>query len=52
MSAPTMAADDLNEMIQTEEGFEAFAFIAVGKPMHDKEPKTKKPLQEIFKLIE
>src|SRR6056297_3491200 len=52
MSAPTMAADNLNEMIQTEEGFEAFAFIAVGKPMHDKEPKTKKPLQEIFKLIE
>lgn len=52
MSAPTMAADDLNEMIQTEEGFEAFAFVAVGKPKHDKEPKAKKPLQEIFKLIE
>ena len=52
MSAPTMAAAELDEMIQTEDDYEAFAFIAVGVPKQDKEPKAKKPVEEIFKLID
>ncbi|MCF8218821.1 MAG: nitroreductase family protein [Bacteroidales bacterium] len=52
MSAPTMAAEKLDDMIQTEKDYETFAFIAVGVPKQHKEPKAKKPVEEIFKLIE
>lgn len=52
MSAPTMAANELDSMIRTEENFETFAFIAIGKPKQDKMPKAKKPVDEIFKLID
>ncbi|MCF8331891.1 MAG: nitroreductase family protein [Bacteroidales bacterium] len=51
MSAPTMASKELDEIFKTDSNYETVAFIAVGKPKQEKMPKAKKPVDEIFKLI-
>ncbi|MGM0496901.1 MAG: nitroreductase family protein [Bacteroidota bacterium] len=52
MSAPMMAKDGLESLIELEEPYSLVAFVAVGVPEKDMKPKEKKPLEEIFKLIE
>lgn len=52
MSAPVMAAGELDELTKTEEGYETVAFVAVGVPKAEKAPKAKKPLEDIFKLLD
>mgnify|MGYP006283151899 FL=1 len=52
LSAPMMAKDGLESLIEVEEPYHLVAFVAVGVPEKDMKPKEKKPLEEIFKLIE
>lgn len=52
MSAPMIAKDGLESLIEVEKSYQLVAFVAVGVPEQDKKPKEKKPLEEIFKLIE
>lgn len=52
MSAPMMAKEGLESLIELEEPYSLVAFVAVGVPEKDMKPKEKKPLEEIFKLIE
>lgn len=50
MSAPAMAADEIDHILSVDSNYHVAAFVAVGKPQADKEPKNKKPLGEIFEL--
>lgn len=52
LSAPMMAKESLEEILSVEKPYHLVAFVAVGKPTRDKEPKQKKPLEEIFELID
>ncbi|MFO8236274.1 MAG: nitroreductase family protein [Bacteroidales bacterium] len=52
MSAPMIAKEDLEEIIGVKENAHLIAFVALGVPAQDVKPKEKKPLDEIFKLIE
>lgn len=52
LSAPMMAKEALEELIGIEEPYHLMAFVAVGVPAKDIKPKEKKPLEEIFKLID
>ncbi len=52
LSAPMMAKEDLEQIIGIEEPFHLMAFVAVGVPDRQVRPKEKKPLDEIFELIE
>ena len=52
LSAPMMAKDGLESLIEVEEPYHLVAFVAVGVSEKDMKPKEKKPLEEIFKLIE
>ena len=52
MSAPIMAKDGLESLIKTEKPYSLVAFVAVGVPEKNMKPKEKKPLEEIFKLID
>lgn len=52
LSAPMMAKESLEKILKVESPYHLIAFVAVGKPARDLQPKSKKPLDEIFKLIE
>mgnify|MGYP006286145179 FL=1 len=52
LSAPMMAKDDLEQIIGIEGPYHLMAFVAVGVPSKDIRPRDKKPLDEIFELIE
>lgn len=52
LSAPMMAKEALEEMIGISEPHHLMAFVAVGVPAKDIKPKEKKPLEEIFELID
>ena len=52
LSAPMIAKEGLASLIGVEEPYHLVAFVAVGIPEKDMKPKEKKPLDEIFKLIE
>jgi len=52
MSAPMMAKDGLESLIEAEKPYSLVAFVAVGVPEKNMKPKEKKPLEEIFKLID
>ena len=52
MSAPMVAKDGLESLIEVEEPYHLIAFVAVGVPAKDMKPKEKKPLDQIFKLID
>jgi len=52
LSAPMMAKESLEEILSVETSYHLIAFVAVGKPTKDLKPKSKKSLDEIFKLID
>ncbi|MFP4620194.1 MAG: nitroreductase family protein [Bacteroidales bacterium] len=52
LSAPMMAKEALEELIGIGEPFHLTAFVAVGVPATDIRPKERKPLEEIFELID
>jgi len=52
LSAPMMAKDDLEKIIGIEEPYHLMAFVAVGVPSKDIKPRDKKPLDEIFELLD
>ncbi len=52
LSAPMMAKESLEKILDIESPYHLIAFVAVGKASRDLQPRSKKPLDEIFKLIE
>ncbi len=52
LSAPMIAKESLEEIIKIEKTYHLIAFVAVGKAVRDLQPKTKKSIDEIFKLID
>ncbi|HAF27431.1 MAG TPA: hypothetical protein DCG75_00140 [Bacteroidales bacterium] len=52
LSAPMMAKVDLEKILFIESPYHLIAFVAVGKAVRELEPKSKKSLDEIFKLID
>lgn len=52
MSAPMIASKDLEEMLDIAEPFNLVSFVAVGKPTKPSSPREKKPIDEMFRMIE
>jgi nitroreductase len=52
LSAPMMAKDTLEEILEIKEPHHLIAFVAVGKSVRELKPKSKKSIDEIFKLID
>jgi len=52
LSAPMMAKESLEEILEIKEPHHLIAFVAVGKPARELKPKSKKSIDEIFKLID
>lgn len=52
LSAPMMAKESLEEILNIETPYHLIAFVAIGKPSRKLQAKSKKPINEIFKLIE
>lgn len=52
LSAPMMAKESLEKILGVEHPHHLIAFVAVGKPVRELQPKSKKSLDEIFKLID
>jgi nitroreductase len=51
MSAPMVAKPELEMMIGIEKPMQLIAFVAVGEPAHPLKPKEKRPLDEVFSVI-
>ena len=52
LSAPMMAKESLEKILFVENPYHLIAFVAIGKPARELQPKSKKTLDEIFKLID
>ncbi len=52
LSAPMIAKSELEKIIGIQQPFNLIAFVAIGKPAKITHVKTKKNIDEIFKLIE
>lgn len=52
MSAPMMAKEELEKILSIESPYHLIAFVAVGKAVRELSPKSKRPVDEIFKLID
>lgn len=52
LSAPMMAKNELEKIMSIENPYHLIAFVAVGKPVRDLQAKSKKSIDEIFKLID
>ena len=52
LSAPMMAKESLEKILSVENPYHLIAFVAIGKPARELQPKSKKTLDEIFKLID
>ena len=52
LSAPMMAKESLEEILDVKEPYHLIAFVAIGKPARELKPKSKKTIEEIFKLID
>ena len=52
LSAPMMAKESLEEILGIKGKDHLIAFVAVGKSKRELQPKSKKPIYEIFKLID
>lgn len=52
LSAPMMAKESLEKILDVENPYHLIAFVAIGKPSRQLEPKSKKPIDEIFTLID
>ena len=48
LSAPMMAKDELEKILEIHESSSLIAFVAVGKPLHPAKPKIRKNLDEIL----
>jgi hypothetical protein len=47
-----MAKESLEKILEIEKPYHLIAFVAIGKAAKPKEPRSKKYLDEIFKLID
>ena len=52
LSAPMMAKEALEKLLGIKEPYHLMAFVAIGIPEKDVKPKEKKPLEDIFELID
>jgi nitroreductase len=52
LSAPMMAKESLEKILEIEKPYHLIAFVAIGKAAKEKQPRSKKALEEIFKLID
>lgn len=52
LSAPMMAKEDLEKILGIETPYHLIAFVAIGRATRDLQPKSKKTVDEIFKLID
>ena len=52
MSSPLTAKDELEKMLGVEKPKRLVSFIAIGKPLKDKGPSNKKPLEGIIEIID
>lgn len=52
LSAPMMAKESLEKILDIEHPYHLIAFVAIGKPTKELQPKSKKSIDEIFKLID
>lgn len=52
MSAPMIACKDIEEMIGIKEPTRLVSFVAIGKPLKPTKPRPKKPVEEMFRVIE
>lgn len=52
LSAPMIAKESLEEILNIKNPYHLIAFVAIGKPTRKLKPKSKKNLDEIFKLID
>ena len=52
LSAPMMAKESLEKILEVENPYHLIAFVAVGKAAREKEPKSKKSIDEICKVKE
>ena len=52
LSAPMMAKESLEKILNIESPYHLIAFVAVGKASRELQSRSKKPIDEIFKLID
>jgi len=52
MSAPMVASEDLGKMIDIKDSSKLISFVAVGKPLKPVKPREKKPIDDMFRVIE
>lgn len=52
MSAPMIANIELEKMLDLNESSRLVSFVAVGKPLKPTKPREKKPIEEMFRVIE
>jgi nitroreductase len=52
MSAPMISRGELEKMLGIDAPMQLIAFVAVGEPAHPLKPKEKKPVDDIFSVIE
>jgi nitroreductase len=52
LTGPMVAKEELSKLIGVKEPFSLIAFVAVGKPDKEVAPRIKKPVDEIFEVIE
>lgn len=51
LSAPMIAQAELEKTLQVEKNYKLIAFVAIGIPARDLNPKTKKPMEEIIEWV-
>lgn len=52
LTAPMVAKEELSKLMEIEKPYSLIALVAVGKPDKETSARTKKPVEEIFKIIE
>jgi nitroreductase len=52
LTGPMVAKEELSNLIGVKEPYSLIAFVAVGKPDKEVTPRIKKPVDEIFEVIE
>lgn len=51
-TGPMVAKEELSKLLGVKEPYSLFAFVAVGKPAVEIKPREKKPVGEMFSVIE
>ncbi len=52
LTGPMVAKEELSKLVGIKEPYSLIAFVAVGKPDKEVTPRIKKPVDEIFEVIE